>query len=150
MTEMETPSFRLWTGLHWRHDAGLALEPSLHHATTNMSEPLNSYLRTHRKISGLTQTEVAYLLEAESAQTISRLEHDQQTPDLAQAFALSVLFDVPLDELFIGLFRSIEMRTQNHSYLLRKLLADDPDDELKKQKLRTLARVYESALRNDA
>lgn len=115
-----------------------------------MSEPLNSYLPTHRKISGLTQTEVAYLLEAESAQTISRLERGEQMPDLAQAFGLAVLFDVPVSELFIGLYRDIELRTQNHAYLLRKMLADDPDDELRKQKFRTLDAVYESAMRDGA
>jgi transcriptional regulator with XRE-family HTH domain len=112
-----------------------------------MSEPLTSYLRTYRKLSGLTQTEVAYLIEAESAQTISRLERDEQKPDLEQAIALSVLFEVPADELFVGLAHRAEQRTQNHAYLLQKMLADDPNDEVKKQKLRTLGRVYESALR---
>jgi DNA-binding XRE family transcriptional regulator len=114
-----------------------------------MSEPLTSYLRSRRKLSGLTQTEVAYVLEAEGAQTISRLEREVQTPDLVQAFALAVLFEVSTEELFLGLHRSIEMRTQNNAYLLEKLLADDPDDELKKQKLRTLRRVYGRALRDD-
>ena len=111
-----------------------------------MSLPLTSYLRTHRKLSGLTQTEVAYLLEAESAQTISRLERDEQIPTLDQAFSLAVLFELPVDELFIGLYQRVEQRTQNHSYLLRKMLADDPDDEQKKQKLRTLTRIYKRAL----
>ena len=114
-----------------------------------MSEPLTSYLRSHRKHSGLTQTEVAYVLEAEGAQTISRLEREVQMPDLVQAFALAVLFEVSTEELFLGLHRSIEMRTQNNAYLLEKLLADDPDDELKRQKLRTLRRVYGRALRDD-
>ena len=114
-----------------------------------MSEPLTSYLRTHRKLSGLTQTEVAYLIEAESAQTISRLERDKQIPGLDQAFALSVLFDVPTDELFIGLERTITRRTRNHAYLLKKMLTDEPDDEARKQELRTLTDIYERALRGE-
>lgn len=92
---------------------------------------------------------MAYLLEAESAQTISRLERGDQLPDLAQAFRLSVIFDVSAQELFVGLYGEVARRSQNHAYLLTKMLVDDPDDEVKKQKLRTLARVHERALADD-
>jgi DNA-binding XRE family transcriptional regulator len=123
-----------------------AVSPSRHQP---MSKPLNNYLRTHRKLSGLTQTEVAYLLEAESAQTISRFEHGTQLPHLDQAFALETLFATPLDELFIGLHDDIERRTQNHAYLLTRMLADEPNDEIKVQKLRTLQQIYQPALETD-
>ena len=111
-----------------------------------MSDPLESYLRTYRKLSGFTQTEIAYLLQAESAQTVSRLERGEQVPDLVQAFSLEVVFGVPLEQLFAGIQRKARMQTQNRAYLLAKMLADEPESAEKSLKSQTLERIYRSAL----
>jgi len=113
------------------------------------ADPLASYLKAHRKLSGLSQTEIAYLLSADSPQTISRLERGNQTPDLPAAFAFEVIFDVPVHELFEGTYADVEMRTQNHAYLLARRIEQLPDDEANRLKLRTLKRVYERALEPD-
>lgn len=73
-----------------------------------MAPPLQNYLRTYRKRSGLSQREVAFLLGAQSGSRISRYECFQRTPDLETAIALRVLFQKPTQDLFAGVYRRIE------------------------------------------
>ncbi|MEZ5934431.1 MAG: helix-turn-helix transcriptional regulator [Alphaproteobacteria bacterium] len=111
-----------------------------------MSEPLYSYLRTYRKHSGLTQVQVAYLLEHQSADKISRYERGVRKPDLIDAFALQVIFDVPANEMFRGLYHEIEITTQNRAYLLTKKVELNLPTPIVDRKIRFLRSIYQRAL----
>jgi transcriptional regulator with XRE-family HTH domain len=72
------------------------------------SDPLNSYLRMHRKRQALSQEDVAFLVGAGSAATIARYELGRREPSLDTALALEALFGVPVAELFAGRFSKVE------------------------------------------
>ena len=65
-----------------------------------MSSPLNNYLRSHRKRSGLTQTEVAFLLGYEEGGQVSRYEKGHRLPTLRTAIAFATIFGVSPGALF--------------------------------------------------
>ena len=76
-----------------------------------MGNQLASYLRTHRRKSGLSQREVAQVLGFKSGQIVSRYEHLSRIPSLKSALACRVLFDVEPHELFPGLYAEVEKLT---------------------------------------
>ena len=76
-----------------------------------MGNQLASYLRTHRRKSGLSQREVAQVLGFKTGQIISRYEHLSRIPSLKSALACRVLFDVEPHELFPGLYAEVEKLT---------------------------------------
>src|SRR5213592_838656 len=67
-----------------------------------------SYVRTHRKKSGLTQRELAQLLGYESKSPVSRHETAAGIPTLDIALAYEAIFHVPIAELFPDLYRTAE------------------------------------------
>jgi len=88
-----------------------------------MSVPLQNYLRTYRKRSGFTQTEVAFLLGSDDGMKVSRYERRVQRPALETALAYEAIFRVPPKELFAGLYRKVEKITQSRAQLLAQKLA---------------------------
>lgn len=89
-------------------------------ASWHMAHHSYNYLRTHRKRSGLTQEDVAFLLELKSCQIISRYEQLTRIPSLRSALACQVVFDVAPRELFPGMYRNIEKLTIVRVELLAK------------------------------
>lgn len=79
---------------------------------------LDNYLTTHRKHSGLSQRDVAWIVEAGCGDVISRFETGNRLPTLAVALRLEILFGVPIGALFAGerqrLARRIEQRITIH------------------------------------
>jgi transcriptional regulator with XRE-family HTH domain len=77
-------------------------------------ERLDNYLRARRKQSGLTQTELAFLVGYENAAQMSRYEKRHTLPPLETAIACEAIFGVPITELFAGtrqrIVRSVEKR----------------------------------------
>jgi transcriptional regulator with XRE-family HTH domain len=75
---------------------------------------LENYLRSHRKQSGLTQEEVAFLLGCEDGTLLSRYEKRRWLPPLETALACEAIFGIPVGELFAGkrqeVGRNIEKR----------------------------------------
>jgi transcriptional regulator with XRE-family HTH domain len=75
---------------------------------------LDNYLRSHRKQSGLSQDEVAFLLGCESGSLLSRYEKRRRLPPLETALACEAVFGVPIAELFAGVqqrtIRDVEKR----------------------------------------
>ncbi|MBX3177722.1 MAG: helix-turn-helix transcriptional regulator [Candidatus Hydrogenedentes bacterium] len=69
---------------------------------------LPNYLRGARKALGLSQKELAFLLGAETASNVTRYEHFRRTPTLPTALALEAILDMPVRELFAGLFAEAE------------------------------------------
>ena len=79
----------------------------------------HNYLRTFRKRSALTQVDIAFLLGARSGAKVSRLERLSRFPNLKTAFACQVIFGVPADALFPGLYRDIASHLAERAKVLR-------------------------------
>jgi DNA-binding XRE family transcriptional regulator len=73
-----------------------------------MEHKQKTYVRTSRRRWGLTQTELAFLVGANSRTIITRVEGLKRQPFLATAFALEVVFGVSSFELFPNRFSEVE------------------------------------------
>jgi transcriptional regulator with XRE-family HTH domain len=71
------------------------------------SPSINNYLRTYRKRSGLTQSEVAFLLGCKDAGQVSRYERRQRLPTLRTALACASVLRVPVEKLFPGVQQEV-------------------------------------------
>lgn len=92
------------------------------------SYKLHNYIRSHRKCSGLTQHEVAFLISSGDGARISRYEHFRQQPTLETAVALEILFRTPVRNLFSGVSQKVERRIiRRAETLTRKLKRESPD-----------------------
>ena len=65
-----------------------------------MTAILDSYLRTHRRRSGLTQDELGSLLGHRSGGIISVLERSGRDLRLREAYAFELIFGITAHELF--------------------------------------------------
>ena len=74
----------------------------------HMTRTYPSYLRTHRKKSGLTQQEVGFLLGFVDGETVGRYERQIRKPTITTTFACQVIFDVAPRELFPGMYEKVE------------------------------------------
>lgn len=91
----------------------------------NMSSRAHCYLRTHRRLWGLTQTELAALLGCRSATHISRIERGKRAPRIEVALACEVLFNIPAPEMFPNLREQVEENVMRRAYLLYQKIAED-------------------------
>lgn len=64
-----------------------------------MSHPPN-FLRTYRKRSPLTQSDIAYLLKLPDYSNISRCEKGQRTPGVELLLVYHLLFDTSIESFF--------------------------------------------------
>lgn len=67
---------------------------------------LGSYLRTHRKRSGLSQRELAEVLGLVTVDQVSLHEQSREIPLLLTAIGYEIVFQVPLSQLLPGLYES--------------------------------------------
>lgn len=70
--------------------------------------PLGSYLKSHRKRSGLSQKQLAELLGYDSRSVVSRHECSNSMPSLEIVLAYQAIFRVPVSDLFLGIYQKIE------------------------------------------
>jgi transcriptional regulator with XRE-family HTH domain len=79
-----------------------------------MARKLPNYLKTYRKRAGFSQDEVAFLVGMSGGAKVSRYERARRLPSLETAFAYQALFDLPLNELFAGVYNTVSrnMRTR--------------------------------------
>jgi transcriptional regulator with XRE-family HTH domain len=103
-----------------------------------MSTPLESYLRTHRKRSGFSQDEVAFLLGSASGAKVSRHERLARQPSLLTVFAYEVIFRTPAKDLFAGLYQKVEKTTRARARLLAGNLNAAGPDRITARKLGAL------------
>jgi transcriptional regulator with XRE-family HTH domain len=87
---------------------------------------LPRYLHTERLFSALSEEELAYLLGAANASTISRFETGMRTPSLKAAFACQVLFDTPPSNLLPKLYRQVEEEVVRRAYVLHQRIQGEP------------------------
>jgi transcriptional regulator with XRE-family HTH domain len=71
------------------------------------SHKLENYLRAYRKRSGLSQSEVAYLLGCKNGAQVSRYERRRHMPPLRTALAFQAALGTPLSELYAGTYESV-------------------------------------------
>lgn len=102
---------------------------------------LPNYIRTYRKHSGLSQSEIAYLLGCRSGSNISRCERFTRTPDLETALAYEVIFGVPVRELFAGMYNKVETKTIRRVGLLARRLMEGEQSKLADYKLESLGKA---------
>ena len=63
---------------------------------------LDNYLKAYRRQSGLTQSEVAFLLGSENGEQVCRYEKRRHLPPIETALACEAIFGAPISELFAG------------------------------------------------
>jgi transcriptional regulator with XRE-family HTH domain len=81
---------------------------------------LPNYLRTYRKHSGLSQSEVSFLLRLKDKSELSRYETNARQPSLRTALACQEVYGKPVSELFAGLSDSVARDSRNR---MRRLQA---------------------------
>jgi transcriptional regulator with XRE-family HTH domain len=69
---------------------------------------LASYIRYHRKRSGLSQRELAQLLGYPDQESVSRHERSRSMPPLIIALRYQAIFRVPVSDLFPGHYENIQ------------------------------------------
>lgn len=88
---------------------------------------LPNYLRTYRKRSGFSQEDLAFLLGVRSGAKVSRYERFARLPGLPTALAYEAIFQVPMRELFGGVYQRIEqLISARAGLLLRKKAGAKP------------------------
>src|SRR6266566_9120816 len=68
---------------------------------------LPNYLRTYRKHSGLSQSDISFLMRLRDKSELSRYERNIRQPSLRTALACQEVFGKPVSELFAGLNESV-------------------------------------------
>jgi transcriptional regulator with XRE-family HTH domain len=117
------------------------------------NHPLQNYLRTHRRRTGLSQEEVANLLGAASGTKVSRHENFARRPAVPTVFAYEIIFNRPARELFAGNYQSIRLAVQERARHMVKRLNAQPDAQTGKtlrklELLRTIVEPKPSSVRN--
>ena len=108
------------------------------------SKPLGNYLRMHRRRSGLSQDEVAFLLGAMYGTTVSRHEHDWRTPKLGTAFAYELIFGTPARQLYPKEYERIEKIVKTRARKMMVRMKYQPDDVRRARKIALLERILRS------
>src|SRR3954469_1648642 len=107
-----------------------------------MASALHNYLRTYRKRTGLSQTEMAFLLGCASGAKVSRYEHGARRPSLVTALACEVILRVALPELFAGMYRDVEKQIGRRAViLLRQMESATPRDPRRLRKIAILRAI---------
>lgn len=101
------------------------------HGTTHMIYEYRPYLRALRRRWALTQTELAFLIGANSSAVISRIEDDKRLPKLAAAVACELIFCVPLSDIFATHRSEIERGLIERAYVLYDELQGHPASSTK-------------------
>jgi transcriptional regulator with XRE-family HTH domain len=114
--------------------------------------PLENYLRSYRKESGLSQQEVAFLLGCEDGTIVSRYEKRRRLPPIETALACEEIFGVPVGELLVGMRQSVgkdvaKRRLELASKLQGKVLKGSAA-QMNAYKLRKLAEREHSMVAN--
>jgi transcriptional regulator with XRE-family HTH domain len=103
--------------------------------------PLANYLLTHRKRSGFTQEELAYLLGCKHRSKVSHYERGPRTPSLVGLIGYEVVFRAPVRDLFKGTYASLHADIRARAIRLHKRLDARPLTPRVKQKLDALVEI---------
>ena len=106
-----------------------------------MTTRVKTYLRTFRRRSGLTQTELAFLLGADDGTLVSRYERLTRRPNLRTALGLQAVFGVSADHLVPGICAEVDRSVMRRARLLSRQLERHSDSARTKRKLRFLLSI---------
>uniref|UniRef100_E6QWT1 Helix-turn-helix domain protein n=1 Tax=mine drainage metagenome TaxID=410659 RepID=E6QWT1_9ZZZZ len=93
------------------------------------------YLRTHRRLWGLTQQDLAGLMGFQSAGHVSRIENGKRDPTIETALACEVLFGVSPSVMFPQAYDAVEERVMRDIHRLDGTLSDTSAVDLRKREL---------------
>lgn len=103
-------------------------------------------LKPHRKRSGFTQKEVAFLLGNKKHSAISRYEGGGRKPDLRTALAYKLLFERQLQDLFPGVYADVAREIGERAQLLSQEIRREGYGRKAEYKLKMLARLQREGL----
>jgi len=83
---------------------------------------LPNYLRTYRKHSGLSQSDISFLIGLKDKSELSRYERRVRQPSLRTALACQAVFGTPVSELFAGINDSVAHDARGQMVKLRARL----------------------------
>ena len=107
---------------------------------THTERTVLCYLRTHRRVWGLTQQELASLLGFKSREHMSRIENGKRAPTIESALACQVIFGIPPSAMFPHAYDLVEERIIRDIYRQHLALWDTTrPSELRKRELFKLA-----------
>jgi DNA-binding XRE family transcriptional regulator len=95
-----------------------------------MKGSLSNYIRTHRLRAGLTQRELARIVDYRTKVSVSRHERVMALPPLLAALGYEVLFSVPVSELFAGMRDAVEQTVEERLTELEQELLRKPQTEI--------------------
>ena len=110
-------------------------------------QPLQHYLRTYRRRSGLSQEEVARLLGATTGTKVSRYENFKRQPAVITVFAYEIIFNRPVRDLFAGTYATVCRDVRARAARLVKTLVTDSPNPRVARKIELLRTIVESASR---
>ena len=94
-----------------------------------MEGRLSNYIRTHRKRAGLSQRELARIIDYATKVSVFRHERVLALPPLLAALGYEVLFSVPISELFAGMREAVEQTVEERLSELEEDLRRTPRTE---------------------
>src|SRR5713226_8684514 len=99
----------------------------------------------HRKRSGFSQDELAYLLGTRDGAKVSRYERSGRQPSLETALAYRAIFKIPAEQLFAGRFQKVDRAVTRRARFLAQKLSGRPQTPRLSRKLEALAAIRELA-----
>ena len=97
---------------------------------------------------GLSQEEVSFLLGTPSGAKVCRYERFVRQPSLETALACEVIFQKPVHELFLGLYRQIEQEVVGRAKVLLHRTSRRPSNRQTVQKCQTLRMIVSKHIRH--
>jgi transcriptional regulator with XRE-family HTH domain len=106
-----------------------------------MNHAAFNYVRTFRQRHGLSERELAFLIDQRSHTAVSQIEIGRRVANLASALALQVLFRQSPRQMFPGLYEAVEDTLMRRAHTLLSGLEgkDDARSESKREFLEGLA-----------
>lgn len=107
---------------------------------THAKRKVLCYLRTHRRVWGLTQRELASLMGFKNATHVSRIENSKRAPTVESALACQVIFGIPPSAMFPHVYALVEEKVMRNIYRLHLALKNTTSlSGLRKRELFSLA-----------
>jgi DNA-binding XRE family transcriptional regulator len=108
--------------------------------------PLTNYLRTHRRRTGLSQTDVAALLGARSGALVSRHETGERRPILRTAIAYEIVLGISIRQIYAGIHTKLSNNVRIRATRMLVRLEACPRTVLRDLKIASIKRILEEEM----
>lgn len=102
---------------------------------------ISNQLRRHRRRTGFTHDDVAYLLGGMCGSTVGRHERCERLPILKTALMYEFIFDATVRELYEGIFAEVQERVRARARTLCRSLEKQEASPSRDHRLRVLRRL---------